>query len=134
MPLFRILCHCSICRKFNGGAPFADVLTFRSSDVTKPLADTVRFQAYRPPPNVQRGKCAACNAPAIEVFETPLLPALVMVPRAVIDDSVPLPAPVGHMFYESRVADVADSLPKFRGYWRSQLAFGRHLFAALRRR
>ena len=134
MPLFRILCHCTICRQFNGGAPFADVLTFRHSDVVKPPADTVRFQTYRPPPNVQRGQCAACSAPAIEVFEAPLFPSLIMVPRSAIQESVPLPEPVGHMFYESRMAEVDDSLPKYRGYVRSQLAFGRHLLAAMLRR
>ncbi|MEL7448027.1 MAG: GFA family protein [Pseudomonadota bacterium] len=134
MPMFRILCHCSICRQFNGGAPFADVLTFRNADIIRPSDGTVNFQTYRPPPNVQRGQCAACHAPAIEVFEAPLFPKLIMVPSSVVQDSAALPEPVGHMFYDSRVADVTDSLPKWSGYFRSQLGFGRYLLASMLRR
>ena len=128
-PLFRIVCHCTICQRFND-APFADVLIYDAAKVAAPAAGTVDFDTYKPPPNVQRGKCAQCGKPAIEQFRAPLFPALTMVPAAVHAAGSALPDPVAHIFYDTRVADVADSLPKHRGFLPSQLAFGRHLLAA----
>ena len=128
-PLFRILCHCTICQRFNA-APMADVVIYDAVAVQLPAAGSVSFQAYKPPPNVQRGKCTRCGAPAIEVFEAPLFPKLTMVPTPVHGTRDALPAPVGHMFYDKRVADVADALPKHSGLLASQGSFMRHLFAA----
>ncbi len=129
-PLFRMICHCSICQSFNE-APYADVVVFRAKSMQSPPAGKVAFDTYRPPPNVQRGRCVSCEKPALEVLATPLLPNLVMIPRSVFTDPVTLPDPAAHLFYESRVADAADEVPKYTGYWRSQLAFGQCLFAAL---
>ena len=128
-PLFRIKCHCTICQRFND-APFADVLIYDAAKVEPPALGTVAFDTYKPPPNVQRGQCAKCGEPAIEQFRAPLFPALTMVPAAVHAAGSALPEPVAHIFYDKRVADVADSLPKHRGFLPSQLAFGRYLFAA----
>jgi hypothetical protein len=80
MPLFRFFCHCTICQRFND-APFADILVFRAEDVALPPPGTVIFDTYRPPPNVQRGKCATCGQPAVTVFTARFLPRLVTVPR-----------------------------------------------------
>ena len=132
-PLFRILCHCSICRRFND-APYADVLVYRAAAVEQPEPGSVSFDTYRPPPNVQRGRCVRCRQAAIELFAAPLLPRLVMVPARVFPTPETLPAPIGHMFYEGRVADVDDGLPKHTGYVGSQLAFGRQLLRTMRGR
>ena len=35
-PLFRILCHCTLCQQFHE-APFADILVHRAEDVALPL-------------------------------------------------------------------------------------------------
>ena len=78
-PLFRIRCHCTICQQYNN-APFGDVLVFRAKDVSLPPTDTVDYKTYKPPPNVKRGQCAACQQAAVEVFDAPLMPKLVMVP------------------------------------------------------
>jgi len=121
-PLFRIICHCTICQKFNS-ASFGDVLVFRAEDVTLPPPDIVNFEKYKPPPNVQRGKCAACGQPALEVLAAPVLPKLVMVPRAMLTLDAQVPAPIAHMFYDKRVSDAPDTYPKHRGFVRSQLAF-----------
>lgn len=128
-PLFRILCHCTICQRFNA-APFADVVVYDAAAVRPPTAGSVSFQAYKPPPNVQRGKCAQCGTPAIEVFAAPLFPKLTMVPTQVHARLDVLPVPVCHMFYDKRVADVADALPKHAGFLASQGSFMRHLLAA----
>ena len=66
-PLFRILCHCTICQRFNDAA-FADVVVYSAAAVGEPAAGSVEFDTYKPPPNVQRGKCAQCHQPAIEKF------------------------------------------------------------------
>lgn len=131
-PQFRVLCHCTICQRFNG-APFADVLVFRAEDIKLPPSGVVDFDTYKPPPNVQRGKCATCDQPALEVFAAPILPKLVMVPRPMFGSDAELPSPVAHIFYEKRVSDAEDSWPKHRGYLRSQVAFLKHLLSARRR-
>ena len=132
-PLFRMLCHCSICRRFNDAA-HADVLVYRPAMVDMPPPGSVEFATYRPPPNVQRGKCSDCNQAAIEVFRSILMPNLVMVPAGMVEGGAPLPPALAHMFYEKRVAEATDDLPKHRGYIRSQLAFTRHLFGAMIKR
>jgi len=128
-PLFRILCHCTICQRFND-APFADVVVYSAASVGEPGADTVSYDTYKPPPNVQRGKCAKCGKPAIEKFAAPLFPKLTIVPTAVHKSAAELPEPVAHLFYDKRVADVTDELPKHQGLLASQLSFGRYLLAA----
>ncbi len=130
-PLFRILCHCTICQRFND-EPFADVVVFHSSDVEKPASGLVNFDTYKPPPNVQRGKCASCNKPAIELFHTALFPKLVMVPRRMFAADAELPEPKAHLFYDKRLADADDGYPKHKGMLRSQFAFLKHLRSSKR--
>ena len=130
-PLFRIICHCTICQRYNS-APFADVLVFRAEDVSLPSPGAVEFQTYKRPPNVQRGKCATCGQSAIEVFDAPIFPKLVMVPRAMVPPGAGLPSPVAHIFYDKRVSDVEDAHPKHRGFIRSQLAFMKYLRLGMR--
>lgn len=121
-PLLRAICHCTICQAFNE-APFADIALFRARDVDPPAEGKVSFDTYRPPPNVQRGKCVSCGKPAIENLQLPLLPAMVIVPTTNFTDQAALPPPAMHVFYNRRVADVDDDLPKYSGYWRSQMVF-----------
>ena len=132
MPLVRFYCHCTICQRFND-VPFADMLVFRAEDVALPPAGTVIFDSYRPPPNVQRGKCASCGQPAVTVFKSRYLPRLVTVPRPMFRSDAELPSPVAHGFYEKRVSDANDQLPKYEGYFRNQIAFLKHLWLARRR-
>jgi hypothetical protein len=132
-PLFRIFCHCTICRRFNA-APFADVVMYRSRDVENPTLGAVNFETYRPPPNVQSGKCAKCSKAAIEVFESRLLPSLTMVPFTMFESGTDMAQPSAHVFYEKRETEVNDALPKHCGYLRSQAAFGRYLVLSLLRR
>lgn len=128
--LFRIVCHCTICQRFNN-APYADVVIFRNRDVHRPAADKVAFDTYKPPPNVQRGKCKHCDKAAIEVFEFPLFPKLVMVPQAMFVEGDRTPAPCAHIFYATRQQDALDELPKHHKFISSQLAFAKHLMSAM---
>lgn len=130
-PLCRVYCHCTICQRFHD-APFADMLVYRAEDVALPPAGAVIFDTYRPPPNVQRGKCATCGQPAVVVFTTRLLPRLVTVPRRMFRADAELPSPVAHGFYDKRVSDADDSYPKYEGYLRSYFAFLKYLWLARR--
>ena len=130
-PLFRIVCHCSICRAYNE-APYADLLVYRARDVSLPEPGLVRARAWRPPPNVRRGTCTRCGKPALERFRAPPLPSLTMFSSANLQGA--LPPVAAHMFYDSRIADVDDGLPRHSGYWPSQWAFLKLVFAGLRKR
>lgn len=132
-PLMRGYCHCTICQRFNE-APFADITIFRRRDVVLPEAARVAYQNYTSPPMVNRGKCVACGKPAVETLSLPLMPDLVIVPSANIEDASLLPAAGMHIFYDTRQADVDDALPKYSGFVRSQLAFSWRLLKALMRR
>ena len=132
-PLFRVICHCTICQRFND-ADFADVCVMRAGDVELSSAADVKFETYRPPPNVQRGRCPACDGPAVEIFRAPLFPDLVMIPTGNFKRPDVLPRPAAHLFYEHRVADAHDDLPRYKGYLPSQWAFMSRLFPALFRR
>ena len=132
MPLFRFFCHCTLCQRFND-APFADIVVFRAEDVVLPSPGSVIFDTYRPPPNVQRGKCATCGQPAVSVFATRFLPRLVTVPRPMFTSDAELPSPMGHGFYDTRVSDAKDSLPKYEGYFRNLFVFLKHVWLARRR-
>jgi hypothetical protein len=129
-PVMRIICHCTVCQQFNE-APFADVTILLAKGVNLPEGHQVDFRAYRPPPAVQRGKCKACDKPAVEFLRLPIYPGLSFVPTANFTEPSRLPEPCMHLFYEKRVADLPDALPKHSGYLRSQLAFARHFYAAL---
>lgn len=127
---FRVVCHCSICQRFNQ-ADYGDTLVCRPSDIIEHHPDSVRFDTYRPPPNIQRGVCGSCGDPSVEVFESKLLPNIVMVPYAMHRRHDQIENPVAHLFYESRRRDLSDGVPKYEGYVMSQLAFAKHLVRSL---
>jgi hypothetical protein len=56
--------------------------------------------------------------------------SLAFVPAARYPEDFELPEPELHVFYESRIADVADELPKYTGKWPSQFAVLRMLLRA----
>lgn len=131
-PLLRMFCHCTICQAFNQ-APFADICILPARSVDLPADHTVEFQKYRKPPAVQRGKCKSCGKPTLEYFRMGPLPDLAIVPTATFPDVDALPEPTLHMFYNRRVADSDDKLPKYSGYWPSQLGMSGQLIKAMLR-
>lgn len=131
-PLFRMLCHCTICQAYND-APFADVTAFRARHVHLIDEASVAFRAWRQPPLVQRGRCVRCEAAALERVRLPVMPHLTLVPSANVADGSRLPVPEAHIFYASRVADADDGLPKHAGFVGSQIAFAKALLGGLRK-
>lgn len=127
-PIMRAKCHCTICQEFNQ-QPYGDITIFRSKDIRLPEDNKVAFKAYAFPPVLKRGKCTACNKPAIE-----LMPGLTIVPSDTIENAGIVPEVAFHSFYHRRVADANDDLPKYSGYLKSQLFFMGKLIAAMLRK
>jgi hypothetical protein len=57
--------------------------------------------------------------------------ALAFVPSQNFPRPAELPLPDCHIFYDRRVADVADSVPKLDGYWASEAHVTRSILAGL---
>jgi len=132
-PLMRIYCHCSLCQKFTN-ADFADVSVFYTKQVGAVDESKVNFKFYKKPQLVSRGTCIQCNRATIETINIPLMPKLITFPSENIMQRNLLPEPSMHIFYDKRVEDHTDSLPKYHGFLSSQLNFGSKLISAMIRK
>jgi hypothetical protein len=106
------------------------VVAVRGKDVVLKNAGSISFKKYRPPPNFNRGLCRICGKPVVEVaglgpFKVMFIPAYNFVPEA------RLPPVRMDVFYHRRVQDMPDSLPKYSGYFRSELAIGKMIMSGL---
>lgn len=123
-PALRVFCHCQICQSVYR-QPYADVTVFWAGAIALPEDHSIHFRRYRSPPALRRGTCAACGEPAVGFLRLAPLVQLAFVPSTNFPAPAALPAPGAHIFYHRRVADAADSVPKFSGYWPSELAVTR---------
>ena len=71
------------------------------------------------PINLNRGTCRTCGTLILEHLAAS--PLSVVIGRTWEDPQL-LPPARGHIFYEARVADIDDGLPKRSGYMSSELA------------
>ena len=120
--LTRFFCHCRICQHLNN-APYGDpVFAWRSHvDVEDPAQLT--WKRYRwTPINVNRGTCRTCGTLILE--HVALSPLSIVIAQTWEDPNL-LPPSRGHVFYETRVGDIEDDLPKRSGYMSSELAVSR---------
>lgn len=124
-PTARLICHCKICQGFTGKS-FSDVTVLRAKHVELTNADQISFKKYRPPPNLARGLCLKCKKPVVEFLGFGTF-KLAFIPSSNFVSQDLLPMPHMHIFYERRVKDALDNLPKHSGYFSSQLAIGRML-------
>ena len=116
-PLARFICHCEVCQRFSQ-KPFSDVTVFLKKDIKQIDISNTQFQRYKGPPNIRRGKCSQCHYPSIEfgIFDQ-----LAFIPTSNFAVSSSLASPSCHIFYHRRVHDVDDHLPKFSGFFSSQI-------------
>ena len=128
-PLLRFICHCTLCQAFNK-APVADVVLYRSKDVALTPGTDLQYQQMRKPPAVDRGTCKACGQPVAEFMHLPLISDIAFVPAELIPPDN-LPEPAMRLFYDSRLEDVNDGLPRHEGYLASQFAVMRRLLPRL---
>ena len=126
--LARFYCHCTICQRLNT-APFGDPVFLWRHQLKIENADSLEWARYRwTPVNLNRGRCRECGTLIVEhLAATPLS---VVVGRT-WKDQERLPPARGHVFYESRIADADDDLPKREGYFSSELAVTNWILAAM---
>lgn len=119
-PSARFVCHCLFCQDFTGKA-FSDVSVLTAGRIEmKGTADLIH-KKYRLPPNLNRTRCARCGKPAMETMGAGPF-KLVFVPSKSFVEQHLLPPVQLHVFYNRRLVDVADGLPKYAHYWPSQFA------------
>lgn len=127
-PVLRFFCHCKICQKLYQ-QPFADATVLRLSDVVLPDSHNIKFNKYRKIVGIDRGLCSQCNKPVLAIAGSGSK-GLAFVAAQNFSNKDVLPEPAMHIFYASRTADIADELPKYKGYLRSQIAVLRSLSSA----
>jgi hypothetical protein len=125
-PLASSICHCRTCRSLTG-APFlanimlpADRLEVRDRD-----GGEAKLLELHTSKHVTRKRCAACYSPVLAVMEGR---KRVVVPASLFDPPHPVSwSAQHHLYYDRRVIDVDDTLPKFRTHmgsasWDGELA------------
>ena len=116
--LGRVRCHCTICQAANQ-APYADSTILLAKHVPLGRVENVRFDTMKEPPALQRGFCRSCGCFVVAYGDYWRFLSLAFVPAARYPGAVPLPEPSMHVFYASRIADVADALPKNQAFQKS---------------
>lgn len=129
VPIARFKCHCTICQSLYK-KPFADVVMLWGGAIALPDEQPFTFRKYRPPPALQRATCNACGAPVVGFLRLAPFVRLAFVQCANFSNQDALPPPSVHIFYNSRVQDVADDLPKISGYWASEIAVTKLLMSS----
>jgi hypothetical protein len=119
-PVARFVCHCLFCQDFTGEA-FSDVSVLMARHIEMKGTRELTHKKYRPPPNLNRSRCVRCGKPAMETMGAGPT-RLVFVPSKSFVEQDLLPPVRLHVFYNRRVADAADDLPKYAHYWPSQFA------------
>jgi hypothetical protein len=128
-PKGRFRCHCLICQSYNSG-PFADVVAVRGTQVVLENSDNISFKRYRPPPNFDRGLCRTCGKPVVEVAGFGRS-RILFIPVGNFDVGSQLPSVKMDIFYHRRVRDMHDAVPKYSGYFSSELAVAKMILGGL---
>ena len=118
--IFSMYCHCTTCQKLHG-APFVHFLGFPKPNVqvTGGRASIVEVASSK---GMNRYSCGVCSA---RVYNENLsedsgfigVPAMALERGAdgkIVD--MEKIAPTGHIFYDDRVVDMDDDLPKFKAF------------------
>ncbi len=104
-----VLCHCSICRKANGGA-FDSGATVPVADLKLTTGDDL-IQTYESSPGTRRAFCRVCGSRAPSKSRDG---KLYFVPAGLFNDD-PGVKPALHIFVGSKAPwwDITDDLPQF---------------------
>jgi len=108
---------------------YADVTVLSQEDVVLPRDHGIHFKKYRSIVGIDRGTCPECSQPVIALAGKGAK-GLAFVAAANYSGESMLPSPKIHIFYDHCVSEIADDLPKYRGYLRSQFAVMRLLKSA----
>ena len=109
-PAVTFYCHCSLCRRA-GGAAFVGAAAFKPENTV--FHGEASIRDYTPPGSkVPRRYCKECGSYVAEDAR-PVL-GVYALPIGLCSDPVPdIYRPKVHIFYDSRIVDVDDSLPKY---------------------
>lgn len=129
-PILRFICHCKICQSVYR-KPYADVTVLFAGNVDVHSGHSIDFQKHRLPPALQRGSCHSCENPVVGYLRLAPFVKLAFVPTINYPAEVGLSEPSMHIFYNSRISEADDELPKHSGYLKSQLALSYQLISAL---
>ena len=126
-PIVRFHCHCTICQtQYN--SPSVDVALFKLSQVQLAQDNTINFSRLKRIGAVDRGRCTSCEKPILsKMGEGEKAYAFVAARNCLNAEDLP-PAEM-HVFYGTRVADVADNLPKYGNALTSRYAFIKRMMA-----
>ena len=134
VPTMRFNCHCTICQSFTGKA-FSDVMILPASHAVIKNEAFIAYKKYKkfrfPPPNLSRGRCTKCGFPFVEAWGLGSTKVLLFIRAPSCERQDLLPSTQAHLFFEHRVADMNDGLPKYEGYLSSQWALARMIVRAL---
>lgn len=134
VPTVRLNCHCTICQAFTGEA-YSDMMIVPASRAVIHHEDRIDYRMYKrlrfPPPNLRRGRCSSCGKPFVETWGFGRRHVLLFVRTVRFERPDLMPAPEAHMFYEHRVGDIDDNVPKHGGYVESQRALARMIAHAM---
>ena len=119
-PIGPSMCHCNTCRKLSGAPMMSNVLFMRDA-VSLRSTEGVEIDSTsnqetvttRTSKAVVRHRCAKCWGP---VFAE-LGPKRAVVPAALFSPLPPTWKPSHHIYYDSRVLDMPDGTPKWRGHY-----------------
>ena len=108
-PTGASICHCATCRRLTGAPMLANLLL--ASDRLELTPPDAALTSLKTSKHVTRHRCAGCSSP---VYAT-LGKGKVVVPLSLFSSPHPASwAPQHHLYYDRRVLDVGDDLPKFK--------------------
>lgn len=109
MPSTRFRCHCTICQNVYASG-FSDVLVFRRGQVKPVDSEQIKWTRTKSVTPLRRGLCVHCNEPILAHFYgiLAILPA-----RSLPEMS--LPKVSKDIYYDTRIGDVLDNVPKSSG-------------------
>jgi hypothetical protein len=127
-PILRFYCHCTICQQ-QYDAPFVDVTLLKLNDLKLSADQTVSYTRHKRFGAVDRGRCTHCDKPIVATMGEGEKGYAFVAARNYLKPAA-LPPPTMHVFYGTRVDDVADELPKYSNAITSRFAFIRRMMAA----
>jgi len=106
------ICHCSQCRKAQGG-PFASNIPVLDAQIEW-LSGQALFSSYESTPGKQRVFCTVCGSPLYSCLSN--LPGVYRIRAGLLDEPLPVTRAF-HAYTESACSwwPIDDDLPKFAG-------------------
>lgn len=118
-PISSSICHCATCRRLTG-APFLANIMLPAAALTVTSKDgegDAALVSQKTSKHVTRHRCSTCYSPVYALLGKDK----VVVPASLFSPPHPESwSAQHHLYYDRRVIDMADSLPKFRNHFGSE--------------